>query len=221
MFIDSKNLQERLEKGKVGVGQIPKTIEQNSGLNSPTRREPIPLIESEAVLEQEKETNRSGDLRGMSDGSRINLSGEIEGRGSRGAELPKELRIAAGILAKTSGIKNTSKALDIGITATQAAKFGAVTGHKESDPEIKDRIEEAFKPVRDKAIERILKGLNFLDDGKLQEAKGGELSKILMNLSAVAKNTVIENQANLVNAPIFVYKANQKETEAYETIEVN
>ena len=101
----------------------------------------------------------------------------------RGPEVPKVVKNTIAILAH--GDKQTDLANEFGVP--QPSVSGYKNGKQGADA---DAIQEAIKPVRERALDRLMASLNLLNDDKLSNSTAKDLSTIAANMGRVVEKTL-------------------------------
>lgn len=166
--------------------------------------------------------NRAGDRRGKSGNSGNSRDDFERGRREGDTEIPEQIRATIGAVSRLgSGIKDTAKAFGVSPTVVQFAKYGSKTGDYKADESLVNKIEDILSPVRNKAIDRLTQTFQEMTDDKLRVCKGGELSKIAANLSAVLKNLTLPESGNTNATQVIIHAASHKNESDYPAVEVN
>lgn len=99
----------------------------------------------------------------------------------------------------------------------------AKSGERDSDVELRKNLDNALGKVRDKALDRIMASLNFMDDDKLEHQSARELSQIGSNLSRILGTTMPKHEGPVQNNQFntVIYAPETKPEHTYEVVEVD
>lgn len=153
------------------------------------------------------------------------------GRKLSGTNVPPIFREVMAINARL-GAKQNDVAKQYGVTQglVHNLENGRVNtkatirerGESKSDITLKDNLEKALGKVRDAALDRIVKSLEFMDDDKLETQDARVLSQISSNLSRVVAATMPKGDSNQIGAQFntLIYAPEPKKENDYEVVEV-
>ena len=150
--------------------------------------------------------------------------------GGRGHKIPPIFREIIAIQTNTGvSISDASKSYGISERHTHELKGGNVHrvdqrnsgGLRDSDIALAQALEKSLGKVRDKALEKIYKSMDSIQDESLENEQPKVLSTIAANLSRVVSSTMRndKNQQTL-NVQTVFYSPNKQPVEAYDVIDV-
>jgi predicted transcriptional regulator len=153
------------------------------------------------------------------------------GRKLSGTNVPPIFREVMAINSRL-GAKQVDVAKQFGVTQGLVHNFehGRVNtkavirerGESQSDITLRDNLDKALGKVRDAALDRIIKSLEYMEDDKLESQDARVLSQISSNLSRVVAATMPKNDNSQIGAQFntLIYAPEPRKEADYEVVEV-
>src|SRR5579864_2703411 len=108
-----------------------------------------------------------------------------------------------------------SKVVDASFGRTSSPAHPRFTPH----PELEEKILDKLTPVREKALEKLMKSLDCISDEKLLDLGAKDASVVAGNMSKIVVNTIpAVREGNRVQ--IVMYGPKQKELKDFDVVEV-
>lgn len=150
-------------------------------------------------------------------------------QGKNGGRLPgrknmtDEEREDCGVLANVAGNGIAAEIFGVHPTTASSLSNGKVAGSEK--PELKnaitERVEKYKDQIEERAAERLLAAINFLDDDKLANSKATELSQIAANMSKTLDNVKPRGTGDKgPKVNIFIHQPKQATEDNFEVIEI-
>lgn len=137
-------------------------------------------------------------------------------RPGRKSDVPnhsKEDKVDAVVLNRL-GIKQETAAQLAGMSQGRVSQLN-------NDPKIEEDVQAKLKPVRDLAIEKMLKTIGLIDDEKLSSCKAESLSNIASNMSRIVEKTLPKESGNNgAQINLTIYAPEVRNERSYKTVEV-
>lgn len=146
-------------------------------------------------------------------------------RGERGKEVPMQLKVLVGALAKVSGSPAAAKAFNVPQPSAFSYANGKTTNAPETpqNQELIDGIETALKPIRKSAVEKLQFALDAITKEKLNESKSiRDVASVAANLSKIVEKTAPIQEKTMINGGIQVniYRPESRDEKEYTVIDV-
>lgn len=134
-------------------------------------------------------------------------------RPHRGQAVPKRIKEEIAIRAR-AGENQQALADEFGISQPTVHTIEA---GKVAIPEVK--VTEAVKSIEDRAMERLMSTLGFLDNDKLSGCNAKDLSTIAGNMSKVISQTRPKEKSDN-QTTVIIYAPEQRSERTFQTVQV-
>lgn len=201
------------------MGLIISEEEANARLNNPDN-----LINSNRRRQEEYNKARENGSNNDADQEvsirPVNNGGRREGD----TNVPEVIRAAAGLLAQSGETsKDVAQALGISKSSVDQYKEGN-TSYGRPSPKLKSVLQQNIDEIQDKAIKKMLKGIDFMDfenDDKMKKVSYRDMSNILLNLGKLVDTKLRnEDEGEKETTKLIVYAPTIKTEQHFQTLEV-
>lgn len=148
------------------------------------------------------------------------------GGGGNHKSLSTEERVMIGSLARAGLGTHQEIADELGvarstvINASQGRTTFSTHPRFVPHPELEEKILNKLEPVREKALERLMKSLDVITDAKLEDLDAKDASVVAGNMSKIVVNTMPKNENNDNRIQIVMYGPKQKDLKEFDVVEI-
>ena len=144
------------------------------------------------------------------------------GREEGTKNLTEQERLTIASIAQLDKAENVAREFGISRQHVENLKFGRVDSRRYADkehPELKNKLRIVKDEIKDKALQVLMGSLGLLDDEKMSDLDGKDLSVVASNMSKVVNNLEPKEQHDN-GTKILIYAPQMKEVEEFKVVEV-